>query len=211
VAVRNLINDSLLELGEIESGGSGSPEELADGLRLLNRLVASWNAQALPIPKLTRRSIPLTGAASYTLTNRPMKIKAAALVAAGITLPLDPVQAEEWTTGIRNNVIFHDNGYPEGTVSIRPAATSGNLEYYAYEPLTSFATVDDAVDLPPGYERALVLCLAIEWAGQFGRAVTQTLADLAADAKTSIFGLNAAILGPPAPAAAAAPPAGAAG
>jgi hypothetical protein len=76
-------------------------------------------------------------------------------------------------------------------------AYGGMVEIASYKPLQPFNALTDTVNLAPGYTRALRWALAFEMAPEYGRPVSQELASLAADAKTSITGLNQAILGKP--------------
>lgn len=317
MTAQDLIDSALRTIGVLDAGESPSTTERNDGLTALNHIVQSWNAQALPIPQITRQTVALTGAQSYALATRPIKIKAAAVlstasvdlplviadaagwaafmdkqgtsdfgellyyedgyplgkihvapkasgtlallmekaigsgvmqvretlaltgaasytigsgglfnvdrpvrvlggsIAAGssVTKGLRLVTAEEWAAypakGAGGNfaeVLFYDGAYPTGTVWLAPKpATGGTLELFNYIALASFATLATVIDLPPGYERALRLCLAVELAPEFGRALDPTVEANAENAKASIFGLNAAILGTPNPPAPAPP------
>jgi len=217
MTVQELINAALRTIGVLASGESPSSEESADGLAALNQLVASWTAQALPIYQITRESFPLTGALSYTIgtgqtfnTVRPIKIKAASVISMNnIAKAVRVVSAEEWATvldkaatGTFAEVLFYDGGFPSGTIRMAPVPLFGSsLELYSYKPLSQFASLGDSISLPDGYLRALRFNLAVDLAPEFGRVIDPTLAAIANDAKTSIFGLNAAVLGPPAPGA----------
>lgn len=202
---QNLITLALQTLGVVAAGETPADEELADGLVALNELLSSWSAQGLPIPQLTRVEVTMTGASSYNLVTRPLLIKSAALVNAGVIVSYDPVDAVVWAAGDRNRVLWHDGGYPTGAIRLRPSPSSGTLEYYAYHPLTSVATLSTALALPPGYPRALRYGLALDLAPEYGRALDEGLVSLANDAKLSIQGLNQVVLGPiAAPAAQAA-------
>ncbi len=319
-----LIDAALLSINAVAPGESPSATERDDGLVALNHIVASWNAQALPIYQITRSTVALTGAASYPLNgaSRPMKIKAAAVVAStavsiplliatpdqwaayvdkagtadygeilfyedgyplgkihlapksngtlelisekvigsglmkiretlnltgaasytmgvggvfaterparvlaasiaagsSIARPVRLISAEEWAAypkrGVAGNfaeVAFYDNAYPNATLWLGPKPVAGgSLELFSYMKLAGFATLATVIDLPDGYERALRLTLAIELAPEYGRRVPPELVANANDAKLSIFGLNASILGHPngpPPAAPPAPPA----
>jgi hypothetical protein len=174
-----------------------------------------------------RETLSLTGAASYTVgvggtlaTERPVRVVGAS-IAAGSTMARDCriVSAEEWASfplrgagGTFAEVLYCDGAYPSSTIRLGPKpASGGTLELYTYEALSTFSSPSESVTLPPGYERALRLALAVELGPEFGVPLTKALLDLATDAKMSIQGLNAAVLGvpggvnpaPPAPAPAA--------
>lgn len=313
MTAQELINQALRTIGALASGESPSAEESNDALAALNQLIASWSAQALPIYQITRSAIALTGAASYTLATRPVKIKAAAIsttatmslplkiatppewaeymdkastadfgellfyedgyplgrihiapirasggsleliservigqgvmtvrevfnltgaasytIGVGGTFPterptkitgaaiqagsivtrdLTLVTAEQWAAyprkgvaGTFAQVLYHDGGFPTATVWLAPKPAAGTLELYTYERLTAIASLSTVISFPDGYERALSAALGVELAPEYGRPVDGALQQKAEDAKTSIFGLNAAVLGRPEPA-----------
>jgi hypothetical protein len=318
--VQELINESMRKLGALASGETPNTTESGDALVVLNQLLMSWNAQALPIYKITRNQITLTGAASYVLTTRPVKIKALSVVVNNANIPLRIATPDEWAgfiergTGEYGDYLFYEDGIPLSKVHIAPKVSTGTvemiwdkaiaggvigqreafplsgtafytvgalptanwvterpvqikaasilaagtiargvdvvsaemwaqfprkglqgsfaqvawcdygispctlylapkppagtLEIYTYERLVAFTglTQDLAGLLPDGYERALAAALAVELAPEYGRAVTPDLQGQAEDAKTSVFGLNAAILGPPQPVVSQHPP-----
>jgi hypothetical protein len=178
----------------------------------INDILSSWSTQILPITPLTRESFALTGAASYTFgtggtwnSARPVKIEALGVVATnGARQAARRISVEEFTavpdttsTGLFAETWYADGGFPTVTVYLLPKPASGNAEVESYKPLAPFVNLSDTVNIMPGYTRALRWALAFELAPEFGRPVTQELASLAADAKTSITGLNQAILGRP--------------
>lgn len=207
-----LITGALLDLNILASGETPAPEESADGLIVLNQLISSWNAQALPIFQISRDAFSLTGAQSYTVgpsmvfnTTRPVKIEAAAVItASGVGRPCRIATSEEWTayldkaaTGNFAEILYYDHGYPTGTLWLAPKPTGGTLELFSYKPLAQLASLTSAVDFPDGYERALRSGLAMDLAVMFGRPLPPGLPEKAADAKMAIAGLNQAILGRP--------------
>jgi hypothetical protein len=320
VTAQELINQALRSIGALASGESPSTEESNDALAALNQLLASWSSQALPIYQITRTTVTLTGAASYTLATRPVKIKAASIsttatmsvplaiatarewaeyldkastadfpemlfyedgyphgrihiapiraaggsleliseraigqgtmtvrelfsltgaasytigvggtfsterpvkitgaaIQAGslITRDLALVTAEQWAAypkkgvaGAFAQVLYHDGGFPTATIWIAPKPAAGTLELYTYEKLAAIATLATNINLPEGYERALSAALGVELAPEYGRPLDGALQQKSEDAKTSIFGLNAAVLGRPEAAAQTPPPA----
>jgi hypothetical protein len=202
LTVQQLITLTLEELGVVAGGETPATEESADALLVLNQLIKSWNAQALPIYQLTRTVVVMTGAASYALPARPIKIHSAAVVTAtGASEDCPLLDAREWgrirdkgATGNFAIGMWYDGGFPTGTVWLAPKPNAGNLELYVYTPIAVFATLADTITFPDGYERALRTALCYELAPHYGRQVDPALSN---DAKTAVFGLNAAQLGQP--------------
>jgi hypothetical protein len=134
-----LINLALSTLGAIQSGDSGSTEELADGLVHLNLLIGSLNAEGLTIPSVTRTQVALDGSASYTLGTRPMKIKAAAVVQTGtFNFPLEIATPARWAATMDRSteadyadLLFYQFGHAAATGTLYlapPPAADAVLE-----------------------------------------------------------------------------------
>ena len=170
-------------------------------------MLGSLSAQAIPIPYLTPQQIALTGLQNYPIPTRPLKIEAAAVVLSiGVSKPVHIGTVEEWfafgdksATGNRASILWYDAVYPNAQVWLAPRPTAGYLQMQCYMPLTQIVAWTDAWNLPPGYDRMMTKLLVPELAGMFGAQVTPLQIQLAQDAKVSIQGLNAAVLGTPTP------------
>lgn len=203
MTAQELIDGALRAIGVIASGESPNPEESADSLVTLNDLLASWSALGLPIYEITRDATPLTGAETYVLTTRPVRIKSASVVAAnGVAQPVEIISAERWAaiadrtrTGVYAEVLFCDFGLALCTVRLSPRPATGQLELWVYRALASLGALSTSFNLPPGYLRALRLNLAVELASEFGRQVPDSLIANANEAKTAITNLNSFVLG----------------
>lgn len=199
---QELINSSLRLLGVLGQGESPSASESSDALVALNHLIRAWSAQQLPIFQVSRQTIPLTGVEQYNIPIRPMRIKSAAILNGGVTMPLRMATAELWADGSQSMLVLPDGLFPTGTVRIRPAATSGTLELWTLNPLATIAGLGTTISLPDGYEPALSYNLALALAPEYGRPAPAEMVALAAEFKNGITILNQQVLGLP-PAAAA--------
>lgn len=210
IAYAALRNIKVIAPGEIPAAA-----EMADLLVSANALLGSLSTQALPIPFLTPVSITMTGAQSYAVPTRPLKIEAAQVqLTVGVSQDVRIVPPEEWNafsdktqTGAYADILWWDALYPNSQVWLAPMPrTGGTLLMQVYMPLTSIVAWTDTFAYPPGYDRAMISLLALEAAPQFGAQVDQVMMSLAQDAKTSIQGLNQAVLGAPNPIVPGAPP-----
>lgn len=95
-------------------------------------------------------------------------------------------------------MLYYDGNVAAPTIYVAPAPAAGTLELYTYEALATLANLSANIAFPDGYERALSAALAVELAPEYGRSL-EGAAQKAEDAETSIFGLNAALFGPPQP------------
>jgi len=200
MTAQEIIESSLRSLGVIASGETPSAEELADGLEALNNLIDSWSAQALPIPEVTRETVVMNGAASYTLGTRPIKITGAQLSNDNVLTKFEIVTSEQWSDHNLVNVIYWD-GATSSKVYLRPSPSAGNLVLDELRPLGTLATLATSFTIAgKGYERGLRFNLALDLAGEYGKVPDEALIGLANDSKIAIQGLNQNVLGAPVPA-----------
>lgn len=220
--VSDIIDDALYYIGAYGPSETISTDDQTFGQRIVNRLLDSWSAKKLSPIGVKHTSYLLTGAASYTFgpgqtwnaATRPLKVKAASTIAVnGVETPAKVVTAEEWVTirdktrtGLFMKALLWDGGFPNGNIYVTPMPGAGSCSLWTYEAITQFVNLTDAVSLPLGYERALVLCFALELCIPFTRPIPDGLPQLAQEALSTIQLLNAEILGMPMPGAAAQPP-----
>jgi hypothetical protein len=206
---RLIVTGALIELEIIGAGEVPDPNDAALVLSLLNRMVGQWNTRRRYIWERTIFSQAwVTSKAAYTIgpsaadfavTHRPPKIEWANLVRVApdpdTRTPLEVIEVLDWAeitvpneTAEEPSRIYYSPGVLNGTIRPWPypsntaAALANKLELFLWTLLSRFATLDTSVDLPDGYEDALVLSLAEKSARSFGRAVT---ADLMMDARAA--------------------------
>jgi len=113
-------------------------------------------------------------------------------------LPIDMATDEEFAAitvrGLQNPwpTVMYDNGnYPLRTLSVWPIPTQVQaVELWLWEPLTDYATLDNELNLPPGYERYLRFKLAVEIAPEFGKTVQDNVIASLMEAEANIKRLN---------------------
>ena len=87
--------------------------------------------------------------------------------------------------------IYDDGAFPCRNLSFWPVPqTQVAVELWLWQPLTTYANLDEELNLPTGYERYLVLKLALEIAPEFGKSVTQTLVDQYEESRKVVQNLN---------------------
>jgi hypothetical protein len=213
MTVQDLLTAAIRSIGVVAAEETPSTSELTDALFAANDILSNWSPQILPVLPLLREAFPGYGQSVVTVglggtvnTARPVKIEAVAITAQnGARRPARLVTIEEFEsrpdttlTGLFAEVCYCDGGYPLMNLYFNPTPASGcTIEIASYKPLTAFVNLSDTINLAPGYTNALRWALAFEMAPEYGRPVSQELAALAANSKTSITGLNQAILGKP--------------
>jgi len=191
-----------------------SPAQYQDGLEELTRLTGSLNCYRLFIFSIDRYEYPLTGAKTFTIGQdpqgqviaaldgpRPLQIDKANIIYSTpeIRRPLAILTDLQWSQirvqDLANTIpyaIYDDYAYPLSTLYIYPQAVPGYiLELYQWQQVPTFQTVDDVVLLPPGYEDALVLNLAVRLGPHFQRQVDADVRNDAQKALMRIESINA--------------------
>lgn len=92
----------------------------------------------------------------------------------------------DWPTSVYDN-----GGYPTRTLKFWPIPQSTlACELWLWQPLATYETLDEELNLPPGYERYLTLKLANEIAPEFGAVWTDTLGTKLREAESAVKTLN---------------------
>jgi len=207
-AGQDLIYPALRKAGvTLGPGRTPSDAQNQDGLDELNRLVGSLNCDRLFIFTVGQYKYPLSGAKTYTIGVDPAGVLTADLVGprphrlvrANIIYSIPPIRRPlailtdlQWSQirvqDLANAIpyaIYDDYAYPLSTLYLYPQPVPGYvLELYQWTNVPRFVTVDDQVSLPPGYDDAIVLNLAVRLAPQFQRPVDP---DVRRDAQLSLM------------------------
>jgi hypothetical protein len=197
---RNIITSAMRKIGALTKNETPSADEAADGLEMLNDMLASWSNDSISITARTLENFPLTGAASYTIgvggnfnTSRPIYIAGAYTRSGSIDYPMTPMTDEDYaqlplksTAGLPDRFNY-SNAYPLGVFKFYPVPDASHTLYILTEkPLSSFASLATEVDLPPGTNRALIYNLSIEMSPEYGQPVTTEIAEIASSSKGAL-------------------------
>jgi hypothetical protein len=177
-----------------------SADEAADGLDMLNDLLASWSNDSMIVYARTLENFTLTsGTASYTIgsggtfnTVRPIKIISAYVRSGGVDYPLSVASEENYdavsfkSNGAIPDFLVYSNAYPLATLTFYPTPAEGNQLYLRTEKQLSEFTLNQTVDLPPGWKRALIHNLAVELAPEYGQPIPQEVVMIARESKGEI-------------------------
>lgn len=210
MTVRELIRKSMLLIGAISSGESLSADEASDGLSSLNDLLDSWSTDGLLIPAMVREEFTLVPAqASYTIgaggnfnTSNPQIIEEARLLdVSGSTpyeLPLKIYNVQEYAdltqktlTTSQPEALYFSRGTPLSTISLYTVPSVANkLVLYSRKALTNFTNINNDIELPAGYQRALRYNLALELAVEYGKAPSDYIMMTAQELKAQLMRVN---------------------
>lgn len=202
---RILVKKALQRAGIITKNEAPAADEISDGLDTLNDMIASWSNDNLLCFARTLETFPLTGASEYTIgtgqtfnTARPTMIVAATLRWQNTDYDLAIVSDDSFERFVRDkaetglpNTLSYDNGFPVGKIRLWPSPMSGySLRLLTEKPLSAF-TLDTVLELPPGWNRAIITNLSEELKPEYGQPADAGAKATAIDALAAIK-MNAA-------------------
>lgn len=206
MTARELIASSLRLIGVLSSGETPSADEASDALTTLNQMLEEWSTQRLLINAIVEESFPLqVGVGQYSMgpsatfdTTRPQKIVKARLRQGSNDFPVDIITVDRFATIITKGTdssipiwLYPEGTFPNETLNLWPVPSEANtLLLYSWKELTAFATLDTAVSLPPGYDKALRFSLATDLAIEYGKEIGPALAGKTAIAVGNIKRMN---------------------
>lgn len=217
--VSDLITDAWLDIDEIRVGRLISTPEQTDSFARLNQIVAQWSREELSVyTNVHQGFLPTTGVQDYTVGTTgmfstpfiPLRVTSAMSVQGNFSSAVPVLSFAAFTERTKNGrgrstvlaeLLAADAAYPLINVRIfpLPAAAPGYLYLDYWTALPQFATVGDTIALPPGFERALRLALAMDLFPVYARharpGAMELLAAAAQEAKKSIIAINAEVLG----------------
>lgn len=178
-----VISRSMRLLGQLESGGTPTTEEYADGLTALNGVLADANNELGMCYALQEETLTLASAdGSFTLgpsgdlvTTRPVEIIGAWIVESNVSHSVRLIDEAEYQSinsktqaGDWPDRALYRPGIPNGTLLLYPVQNATRtLKVLTRTPFTAFATTGDTVTLPPGWITYLAHELACVWAPEF--------------------------------------------
>ena len=209
MTANQLITRALGIINQTDPGETPTAQEIEDGVDFLNAMMDSWRLERLMVYQVKQLSIAW-GATIQTKTigtggtineTRPDRITAAFLHTNDTNLDyrMSVLQRrEEWDSIINKAVnttipqyLWYDPAYPLGSISLWCVpSVDVAVKVDTWSPLQTFAA-GDTVNLPPGYERAIVSNLAIEMAASYGREPSNSTILVARQSKAAIKTLNA--------------------
>lgn len=194
----NIIKSALRKLVVIPSGGTPTTAQYADGLELLNDIIASWSAEASLVYQDTLEEITIasgtqsftignSGAEDYT-SNKPTEVLSALLKDSnGSEYNLRTADVniydnlgDKTTVGLPGWLYFR-NTHPDATFYFDNVTDKAyTLVLTSMKELSQFVDGTTDLSLPAYYEKALKDTLTIEIAPEMGAAKRVTPAMLAA-------------------------------
>lgn len=212
MAVRDLINAAMMDIGVLAAGEVASSSEQNDAFSALNNLLDSYSTEKLVIFTETSEQFPLIGGQqSYTMgvggnfsTARAQSIDRAGLFVPGtggtlgVEIPIEIITYNEWAAievkAITSSIptkLYNDANNPLSNLYFWPLPGAANfVNLYSTKALTEFVNLSTIVGFPPGYNRMLQKGLAIEIAPSYGKEPSPALVAQYREAKGNVKRMN---------------------
>lgn len=193
-----IITKAMQKVGILIKNEVPSSDEANDALNTLNDLLASWSNDSLMITSRVTESFTLSaGVGIYTIgsgqtldTVRPIKIVEAHVSQGDISYPSMDLAPDEYYQQLQlkslqsiPDTLNYTNAYPYGTIKLYPYPAIGYTLWLTSEKELSQFTLNQTVNLAPGWNRALIYNLAVELAPEYGQKVDPLTLKIAADSK----------------------------
>lgn len=211
ITVGQLISGAMRKARIIGPGEPVDGSEADEARVLFSQMVDGWTNEDLLIPTVNVITHPLVEQPEYTIgiypepvpvplpdthieTARPQSIQRAFIRdQAGTDFYLKTIDSKYYgeisvkSSVARPSSFYLRKGWPLNTILFDTVPFGGEtLHLEVLQPLSEVlptSDLSDIVNLPPGYERALILNLAIELAVEWGKQPDRTTAALAVQAK----------------------------
>ena len=113
-------------------------------------------------------------------------------------LPISLANDSQWASIIVKElqatfptILYDDGNYPLRNIYLYPIQNVQQVvTLWLWEPLTNFDSLDDPIDFPPGYERALIYNFAMELAPEFGKTLGEDVIATATNSKMILAAVN---------------------
>lgn len=205
---RELITDSIIDLGKFDPEETPAAHYLSHGLRVFNRITKSWAAENLMIPYTTSESFALSsGTASYTMgsggtassTRAKRILNAYYRDSNSLDNPVGILNQRQYNAitdkslaGVPDR-LFYDPAYPTGTIYVWRVPGAGYTMFIeSTKELHSTIALVTEISLAGEYEAAIVAALRNALAGAYGVPVTNFMVQEADELKQKIKNLNLA-------------------
>ena len=208
--VSTLIESSARKINAVASGETMTAREQKDFLEGLQSMLRSWSAEKINVFSSTSETFVLTpptylytwGSGGTIDAARPNQIlKATIDDSDSVTHSVDIIGEGRYTeisskavTG-RPYALFPRFAFPYVQVYLYPVPSSAEtLNLYSIKPFTetsSFASVDDTIQMPANYEEPIIYNLSVRMAPEFGKSIPVEVAAIASSSYNRMITLNA--------------------
>lgn len=195
---------ALIRAGVVASGETPTAAELQDAVTTLSDMLDSWSLERLIVFGTTEMVIPVAGLSRITIgpSGTLVAVRPNAVVSAFLRTSVGDTSMNQASPEFLDSILHKDEtdvdsywfsyegAMPDGVIQLWPVPDSGELHLRGTAPIVQITDVNDELDLPPGWNHAMVLNLAVNVCGEYGFQVPEGLAALAQTAKANIKRAN---------------------
>ena len=205
----DIINGSLRLIGQLAEGETPSSETAQDALVALNQMIDSWNTERLAVFSTIDQvetwqpgqRFQTFGPTGNIVGTRPVMIDDSTYFrdpASGISYGLKLINQQQYNgiavktvTSTYPQVMWTNMTYPDVSMTVYPVPIR-LLEWHiiSVEELTQPANLATVLAFPPGYLRAFVYNLAMEFAPEFGVEPSPQVQRIAMTSKRNLKRIN---------------------
>lgn len=208
-ALSTMMINSLININERPIGSTFTSTEGVYYMGKMNSMLESWSLERLMVPAIVEEGFSLSAnTATYTIgsggtfnTQRPAKILRAFIRDSAnsdtnvAVVPFDVFASiiNKNVTGSYPQYLYYDQAFDSNglaTIKVYPQPKAGLTLYLeSQKQLQTFTNISTALQLPPGYQRAIESNFSIECAPGFA-SISPELAKIAKESKANIKGIN---------------------
>lgn len=180
-----IITRALRALNVLGIDETPSADMASDGMDMLNEMLGTWSNQNLMVYQLTLEAFSLVpGQSDYTYgvggnfnSSRPATVESAYIRWNSLDYPLALVTTDQYDQiplkTSPNQIPYAmlvDPGFPLTTIKLFPVPNDSTAQIFieSRKPFTEFTSLTTPINMPPGYDRALIKSLAIEMIPEYG-------------------------------------------
>lgn len=196
----DLMKRAMKRAGVLAEGEEPTGGETQDALAVFNGVIEQWSIDSLSVYRRLELVHPMNGSTSYSIgptgdivAARPVRIESAFSRLDQLDRGIDVVGDDQFNSVVyktiqgRPDFLRYDAAMPNGRIDLWPVPDSSYQLHLVVA--AQFLPIEHAADeiiLPPGYDRALVLTLALEYCGEFQRPIPQGLIELTTNAVAAV-------------------------
>jgi hypothetical protein len=171
MTVKDLLYDSLRLIGVIEVAQGPSSDEFAELLRILNGMLDAWKTERLMAYTIISTAYTVAADGSVSIPH-PVRVE-------GIWIADSDNLRKPWILTSQTRYlggVYNDGRYPTATLTFNPAIPAGTtILVETWVELGAFASISQAVLVPPGYLEAITYNLALRVAPRYKDAMVSPL------------------------------------
>lgn len=200
-------------LSSIGAWAPGEPLEASlanEAFTMLNDMLDMWSNDDFMCVSITEIIANIGGSTDWTIgaggqinVNRPLNINSAFVRVSSIDYPVEILNVEKYELiGLKQmngpwpRALYYNSGSPLGIVKLWPLPSSGELHMFVDQVFSQFATINDVIQFPPGYNMAMRWNLALLLMPSYGKTSPELVQMVKSNARESMGAIKTSNMQP---------------